>query len=117
MSVIKTLPEAVARQIAAGEVVERPASVVKELIENALDAGSQCLRIATVGAGVDLIEVHDDGCGMSREDAEMAPRNFAYTSGPTAASKSQPTRTIKPTAIAMPVARCRIDVAMVTGQR
>ncbi len=77
MSVIKTLPEAVARQIAAGEVVERPASVVKELIENALDAGSQSLWVTTAGAGVDLIEVRDDGRGMSREDAMMAPRNFA----------------------------------------
>jgi DNA mismatch repair protein MutL len=77
MAVIKTLPEAVARQIAAGEVVERPASVVKELIENALDAGAGSLWITTGGAGVDLIEIRDDGCGMAPEDAKMAARNFA----------------------------------------
>ena len=76
MRVIKTLPDAVARQIAAGEVVERPASVVKELIENALDAGAKSLWITAAAAGVDLIEVRDDGCGMCPEDAKMAPKNF-----------------------------------------
>jgi len=68
MPTIKTLSDAVARQIAAGEVVERPASVVKELIENALDAGARTLTIRTVGAGVELVEVRDDGCGMSAKD-------------------------------------------------
>jgi len=77
MAVIKTLPDDVARRIAAGEVVERPASVVKELVENAVDAGARAITVTTVGAGEALIEVHDDGCGMSREDVEMAPRNFS----------------------------------------
>ena len=77
MSIVKTLPDEVARQIAAGEVVERPASVVKELIENALDAGARTLSVRTEGAGVKLVEVRDDGCGMSREDVQLAPKNFS----------------------------------------
>jgi DNA mismatch repair protein MutL len=77
MPVIKTLPEAVARQIAAGEVVERPASVIKELIENALDAGARVVSVRTVGGGAELMEVRDDGCGMSRDDVQLAPRNFS----------------------------------------
>jgi DNA mismatch repair protein MutL len=77
MPVIRTLPDDVARRIAAGEVVERPASVVKELVENAIDAGARSISIVTVGGGEALIEVHDDGCGMAREDVELAPRNFS----------------------------------------
>ncbi|MEJ2721126.1 MAG: DNA mismatch repair endonuclease MutL [bacterium] len=77
MAKIMTLPEDVARQIAAGEVVERPASVVKELVENALDAGARRLSIRTAGAGTRLVEVDDDGCGMSPEDVRMAPKNFS----------------------------------------
>jgi DNA mismatch repair protein MutL len=76
MSIIKTLPDDVARRIAAGEVVERPASVVKELVENAVDAGAGVITVVTAGAGETLIEVRDNGSGMSREDVEMAPRNF-----------------------------------------
>jgi DNA mismatch repair protein MutL len=74
---IKVLPENVARQIAAGEVVERPASVVKELLENALDAGARSVTIRTRGAGVKLIEVHDDGCGMASDDVLLAVKSFA----------------------------------------
>jgi len=77
MSFIKTLPDDVARRIAAGEVVERPASVVKELLENAVDAGARTLTVVTAGAGETLIEVRDDGRGMSPEDVRMAPRNFS----------------------------------------
>ncbi len=77
MAKIVTLPEDVARQIAAGEVVERPASVVKELIENALDAGARRLSIRTEGAGTVLVEIDDDGCGMSPDDVQLAPKNFS----------------------------------------
>src|SRR5689334_17030675 len=69
---IVILPSAVADQIAAGEVVERPASVVKELVENALDAGATSIDIAIEDGGRQLVRVSDDGSGMSRDDAVLA---------------------------------------------
>ena len=69
---IAILPSAVADQIAAGEVVERPASVVKELVENALDAGATSIDIAIEDGGRQLVRVSDDGSGMSRDDAVLA---------------------------------------------
>jgi len=72
MGKIHVLAERVANQIAAGEVVERPASVVKELLENALDAGSTRIRIQVEGGGKKLIQITDNGCGMVRDDAMLA---------------------------------------------
>ncbi len=69
---VKKLPETVANQIAAGEVVERPASVVKELVENALDAAATRITVSIEGGGTKLVEVEDNGYGMSREDALAA---------------------------------------------
>jgi DNA mismatch repair protein MutL len=72
MSRIRILPEAVANRIAAGEVVERPASVVKELLENALDAGAKTIRVETEVGGKRMIRVIDDGHGMTHDDALLA---------------------------------------------
>ena len=72
MGKIHVLSERVANQIAAGEVVERPASVVKELLENALDAGSTRIRIQVEAGGKKLIQITDNGCGMVRDDAMLA---------------------------------------------
>jgi DNA mismatch repair protein MutL len=72
MSRIRILPEAVANKIAAGEVVERPASVVKELLENALDAGAETIRVEIEAGGKRMIRVIDDGHGMTHDDALLA---------------------------------------------
>src|SRR6267142_165727 len=72
MGRIRVLADTVANKIAAGEVVERPASVVKELLENSLDAGANELRIEVESGGRRLIRVADDGCGMLRDDALLA---------------------------------------------
>ena len=74
---IHILPEQVASQIAAGEVVERPASAVKELIENSIDAGARSLSVEVQKGGHELIAVSDDGCGMAREDAILSLRRHA----------------------------------------
>ena len=74
---IRILPQNVINKIAAGEVVERPASVVKELVENALDAGASSIKVAIRGNALGGIEVVDDGCGMSGQDASICLEHHA----------------------------------------
>ena len=70
--IIQLLPDSVANQIAAGEVIQRPASAVKELLENAVDSGSSNVQLIIKDSGKTLIQIVDDGCGMSETDARMS---------------------------------------------
>ncbi len=72
MSIIKILPDHLINRIAAGEVVERPSSVVKELVENSIDAGAREIVVEVKDGGKTLVRVSDSGCGMVREDAEKS---------------------------------------------
>ena len=74
---IKILPENIANKIAAGEVVQRPESVVKELIENSIDAGAKTIELIIKKAGKTLIQVCDDGSGMTEEDAVLCIQKHA----------------------------------------
>ena len=79
--IINILPDSIANQIAAGEVIQRPASVVKELVENSVDAGADKISVVVKGAGRTLVQVADNGKGMSHTDARMSFERHATSFG------------------------------------
>lgn len=77
MPTIEVMPETLASQVAAGEVIERPASVIKELVENAIDAGARKIEVEIQRGGIAMLRVRDDGCGMSQEDTAKSLERHA----------------------------------------
>ena len=84
MAIINVLPKQVAELIAAGEVVERPSSVIKELVENSIDAGSTLITVEIKNGGVTFMRVSDNGCGIAREDVTVAFKRHATSKVSTA---------------------------------
>ena len=79
MTTIRQLPPSVVNKIAAGEVIERPASVVKELLENAVDAGAKRIDVSLGQGGTDLVRIVDDGCGIAPDELTLAVASHATT--------------------------------------
>ena len=87
---IRRLSEGTVNRIAAGEVVERPAAAIKELVENAMDAGATRIDIAATNGGADLLLVEDDGCGMSADDLRLAIERINARGGVKTAEGARP---------------------------
>jgi DNA mismatch repair protein MutL len=114
---IRVMPPELAERIAAGEVVERPASVVKELIENSLDAGARAIGVEIRAGGLALMRVNDDGCGMSRADAPLALARFATSKVHTAADLDGiSTLGFRGEALSSIAAVARVEVVTRTGE-
>ena len=113
---VRTLPEETAQKIAAGEVIDRPAAVVRELLDNAIDAGARKISVETDKGGIDRIRVSDDGYGMTKEDLAVCRKNHS-TSKITSAQDLLAVRTLgfRGEALASIHAVCRMEITSARG--